>query len=88
VVLAVVRKSREGPLFSCFTAFLRPQFLKSFEGVHEVPPPSMCTYGYGMLKLIFLEDKKNTEKEADLCCLVIKIIIIFYKQILKNMSFL
>jgi hypothetical protein len=52
------------------------------------PPPSMWTYGYGMLKLIFLEDKKNTEKEADLCCLVIKIIIIFYKQILKNMSFL
>ena len=28
-----------GPLFSCFIAFLFYNFSKSFEGVHEVPPP-------------------------------------------------
>jgi hypothetical protein len=29
-----------GPLFLCIIAFLCYNFSKSFEGVHEVPPPS------------------------------------------------
>ncbi len=36
-----------GPIFLCFIAFLCYNFLKSFEGVHEVPPsppPPVCIW--------------------------------------------
>ncbi len=57
-VQGVVRKSGRGPLFSCFIPFLCYNFLKSFEGVHEVPPfsplslPPVCIYVFDQIAKI------------------------------------
>ena len=44
-----------GPLFPCIIAFLWSNFLKSYEGVHVVPPfPPLpvCIYGHMPVKLV------------------------------------
>ncbi len=42
-VLGIVRKYKGGPLFSCFSAFLWPNFKKSFRGFMRCPLPP-CTH--------------------------------------------